>query len=120
MLTPGESSILALVAVLAIMWLINARFTTPNKIKTVVNVVLALIVVGVGLWMINTYIPMAGSIRGILNIVVVVATCVFVLQAVGLWDDVVRLGVRFKTWAASKSEPPKTHEESRPTVVSAK
>jgi hypothetical protein len=49
------------------------------------NVVIALIVVGVGLWLINRYIPMASSIKTILNVVVVVAVCVWVLQAVGLW-----------------------------------
>ena len=60
-------------------------------VRTVVNLVLGLIVVGVALLLINSYIPMAGSIKAILNIVVVVATCVGVLQAVGLWSEVVRL-----------------------------
>jgi hypothetical protein len=46
-----------------------------------------LILVGVGLWMINRFIPMASSIKTILNVVVVVAVCVWVLQAVGLWGD---------------------------------
>ena len=53
-----------------------------------VNLVIALIVVGVALWLINRYIPMASSIKTILNVVVVVAVCVWVLQAVGLWGDV--------------------------------
>jgi predicted membrane protein len=52
------------------------------------NVVLALIVVGVALWLINRYIPMASSIKTILNVVVVVAVCVWVLQAVGLWGQI--------------------------------
>lgn len=52
------------------------------------NVVLFLIVVGVALYLINRYIPMASSIKTILNIVVVIAVCVWVLQAVGLWSDV--------------------------------
>ncbi len=52
------------------------------------NVVVALIVVGVGLWLINRFIPMASSIKTILNVVVVVAVCVWVLQAVGLWGQV--------------------------------
>jgi hypothetical protein len=43
------------------------------------------------LWLINNYVPMAASIRAILNIVVVGATCVFVLQRLGLWGDVVAL-----------------------------
>ncbi len=54
-----------------------------------VNVVLTLIVAGIILWLINTYVPMAGSIKTILNIVVVVAVCVWVLQAFGLWQSVV-------------------------------
>ena len=123
MLTPLESSIIAIIVVLAILWLINSQFSTPSKIKSVVNVVLALIVVGVVLWMINTYIPMAGSIRGILNIVVVVATCVFVLQALGLWGDVVRLWARFKVWASSRRANevgPEQHEEPTGTIVHAK
>ncbi len=53
-----------------------------------INIVLVLILVGVGLWMINRFIPMAASIKTILNIVVVIAVCVWVLQAVGLWGDV--------------------------------
>ena len=53
-----------------------------------INLVLVLIVIGVGLWMINRFIPMASSIKTILNVVVVVAVCVWVLQAVGLWGDV--------------------------------
>jgi hypothetical protein len=52
------------------------------------NVVVVLIVVGVALYLINTYIPMASSIKTILNIVVVVAVCVWLLQALGLWASV--------------------------------
>jgi predicted membrane protein len=53
-----------------------------------INLVLVLIVVGMALYMINRYIPMASSIKTILNVVVVVAVCVWVLQAVGLWSSV--------------------------------
>jgi hypothetical protein len=52
------------------------------------NVVVVLIVVGVALYLINRYIPMASSIKTILNIVVVVAVCVWLLQALGLWASV--------------------------------
>lgn len=52
------------------------------------NIVLALIVVGVALWLINRFIPMASSIKTILNVVVVVAVCVWVLQATGLWGNI--------------------------------
>jgi predicted membrane protein len=65
----------------------------PNlsaPIRRVTIVVMALIAIGAFLWLINTYVPMAQSIKDILNIVVVIATCVFVLQAVGLWASVVR------------------------------
>ena len=47
-----------------------------------INIVIALIVVGVALYLINRYIPMASSIKTILN--VVVAVCVWLLQAVGV------------------------------------
>lgn len=60
-------------------------------IALILNVVLTLIVVGIALELINTYVPMAASIKAILNIVVVVATCIYVLQAVGLWDKIVRM-----------------------------
>ena len=53
-----------------------------------INLVIVLIVVGVALWMINRFIPMASSIKTILNVVVVVAVCVWVLKAVGLWGEI--------------------------------
>jgi predicted membrane protein len=80
---------LALLAVGIIGTLVNRYITVPGNARTVVNIVLALIVVGMGLWLINTYVPMAGSIKAILNIVVVLATCVGVLQRVGLWGRVI-------------------------------
>jgi predicted membrane protein len=52
------------------------------------NIFVALIVVGVALWLVNRFIPMASSIKTILNVVVVVAVCVWVLQATGLWGQV--------------------------------
>ena len=51
-----------------------------------INLVITLIIVGFALWLINRFIPMASSIKSILNIVVVVAVCVWILQAVGLWN----------------------------------
>ena len=53
-----------------------------------INIVVALVVVGVALWLVNNFIPMASSIKTILNVVVVVAVCVWVLQAFGLWGRV--------------------------------
>jgi predicted membrane protein len=81
--------IVALVVLAAVAWLIKAQLPPERGVRTMVNVVLALIVMGIALFLINSYIPMAGSIKAILNIVVVVATCVGVLQAVGLWSQVV-------------------------------
>jgi len=83
--------LVALVVVVIIAWLVNTFFQVPSNLKTVVNIVLGLIVVGMGLWLINTYVPMAGSIKAILNLVVVLATCVGVLQALGLWSRAARL-----------------------------
>jgi hypothetical protein len=53
-----------------------------------VNLVVVLIIVGVALYLINRYIPMASAIKSILNVVVVVAVCVWLLQATGLWGNV--------------------------------
>lgn len=83
--------VLSLIVVALVSWLINYRIPLAATTKAIVNVVLALILVGMFLWLINTYIPMAGVIKAILNIVVVVATCVRVLQALGLWGQTVRL-----------------------------
>jgi hypothetical protein len=52
------------------------------------NLVVILVIVGVGLYLINRYIPMASSIKSILNVVVVIAVCVWLLQATGLWGSV--------------------------------
>ena len=83
--------IVALIVVGIVALAINRYVTVPRNIRTLLNIVLALIVVGMGLWLINTYVPMAGSIKAILNIVVVLASCVGVLQALGLWTSVVSL-----------------------------
>jgi predicted membrane protein len=58
------------------------------------SLVIALIVVGVLLYLINTYIPMASSIKTILNVVVVVAVCVWVLQATGVWGGLSSYRIR--------------------------
>ena len=58
-----------------------------------VYIILVLLVVGVVLWLINNYVPMAGSIKAILNLIVVVVVCIWVLQAFGLWNDVLHYRV---------------------------
>jgi len=72
-------------------WLANTRAAFPQEIRKVVNIVAVLIWIGILLWLINMFVPMAPVIKAILNIVVVVATCVFILKAVGLWGNVVEL-----------------------------
>ena len=103
MLTLPAVAVLSLFLVGMILWLINGFIPIPaGRIKTLLNVVLGLIVVGIGLWLINAYVPMAGVIKGILNIVVVIATCVGVLQAFGLWEPVAADSARL---AAARSSP---------------
>jgi hypothetical protein len=58
-----------------------------------INLVIVLIIVGVGLYLINRYIPMASAIKSILNVVVVVAVCVWLLQATGMWGSVTNFKV---------------------------
>jgi predicted membrane protein len=58
-----------------------------------IYIVLVLMIAGIALWLVNTYVPMAGSIKAILNVVVVVAVCVWVLQAFGLWTTVLNYRV---------------------------
>ncbi len=53
-----------------------------------INLVVVLVIVGVALWLVNRFIPMASSIKTILNVVVVIAVCIWLLQAVGLWGNV--------------------------------
>ncbi len=81
---------LALVVVAVIAMLIKTYVRIPNYVM-IANLVLGLLLVGIVLWVINTYVPMAGSIKAILNIVVVAATCVWILQVVGLWSELVRI-----------------------------
>lgn len=103
------AAILSIVVVGALLWLINGFIPIAGKIKTVVNIVLALIIVGIGLWLVNTYVPMAGSIKAILNIVVVIATCVGILQALGLWEPLVTMVNNFRSSHKSRRI---VHQES--------
>lgn len=64
-----------------------------ERAMPLIYIVITLMVAGIILWLINTYVPMAGSIKTILNLVVVVAVCVWVLQALGLWQSVLNYRV---------------------------
>jgi predicted membrane protein len=91
--------------------LLNGYIPVPEKTKTVLNIVLALIVVGIALWAINTYVPMAGSIKAILNFVVVIATCVIVLQSLGLWNGTVALWNKLMHRGAQAMEHHEAHAQ---------
>jgi predicted membrane protein len=65
-----------------------ALFVARRNGMPLVYIVLVLMLVGMGLWLINRYVPMAGSIKTILNAVVIIAVCVWVLKAAGLWTQV--------------------------------
>lgn len=89
---PLEYFVIALIVVGVLAWLIHTSFIPmAESVKVILNVALVLIVVGMALWLVNTYVPMAESIKTLLNIVVVIASCVGVLRAVGLWSGVVRM-----------------------------
>jgi undecaprenyl pyrophosphate phosphatase UppP len=88
---PILQPVLALLVVVIAARLIDYYYPMPGRVRPIIHLVLALIVVGMALWLINVYVPMAASIKAILNIVVVVATCVGVLQVLGLWPQVVRM-----------------------------
>jgi hypothetical protein len=87
--------LLAVILAVAVAWVARTYIPIPPYFKGILDVVLGLVVVGVLLWLVNAYIPMAGSIKGLLNIVVVIACCVWVLQAFGLWGELVRLWNNF-------------------------
>lgn len=59
-----------------------------------ITIVITLVVVGVGLWAINTYIPMARPVKTILNVVVVLILCLWLLQTLGLMDNIKSIRVR--------------------------
>jgi hypothetical protein len=82
--------LVALVLVLVIGWLTRSYIPITPGFRSIVDVVLGLIVVGMLLWLVDSYVPMAGSIKGLLNIVVVIACCIWVLKAFGVWDQLVR------------------------------
>jgi len=82
---------IALVIIAVIAAIVKTYVRIPANLAPVVDVVLGLLFAGIVLWVINTYVPMADTIKAILNIVVVVAACIWVLQTVGLWGEVVRI-----------------------------
>ncbi len=58
------------------------------------NIVITLVVIGAGLWALNTFVPIAAPIKKILNIVVVTIVCLWLLQTLGIIDQV--KGIRLR------------------------
>jgi hypothetical protein len=59
---------------------------------SIIGPIVTLIIVGVLLYLVNSVIPMAPQIKTILNVVVVLAVCLWLLQAFGLLDGGPRVG----------------------------
>lgn len=51
---------------------------------TLVSLIVFLVVVGVVLWAINNLIPMDAKIRQLINVIVVLAVCLWLLEAFGI------------------------------------
>lgn len=51
---------------------------------SLISLLIMLVIVGVVLYLINTLIPMDPKIKTIINVVVVIAVCLWLLQAFGL------------------------------------
>jgi predicted membrane protein len=64
--------------------IVSPRCLQLSSGMPLLNVVLALIAVGAVLWLINTFIPMQGTIKAILNIVVVIAVVLWLLYGFGI------------------------------------
>ena len=106
-LMPFFQAVLALIVLVVLGWMTDRYVPADGKTRTILGVVFILIVVGIGLWLVNTYIPMANSIKAILNILVVVATCVYVLRATGVWIFIERTWNRLmERRAESRSNEP--------------
>jgi uncharacterized Tic20 family protein len=48
------------------------------------TILIYLVIIGVALYLVNSMVPMDGRIKMIINIVVVLATCIWLLEAFGL------------------------------------
>ena len=49
------------------------------------SIIITLVIIGVLLYLVNTVIPMAPPIKTIINVVVVLAVCVWLLGAFGIY-----------------------------------
>lgn len=58
---------------------------------SIIGIVVALVIVGAVLYLLNTVLPLDPKIRTIINVIVVLAVCVWLLQALGLLTGHVRV-----------------------------
>lgn len=49
-----------------------------------ITILIYLVIIGVALYLVNSMVPMDARIKTIINVVVVLATCIWLLQAFGL------------------------------------
>lgn len=53
-----------------------------------ISIVITLAVIGVLLYLLNTLVPMDGKIKTVINVVVIIAVCLWLLSAFGLYTGV--------------------------------
>jgi hypothetical protein len=51
---------------------------------TLIGLIVVLVIIGVLLYLLNTVIPMDGKIKTIINVIVIIAVCLWLLEAFGL------------------------------------
>lgn len=107
-LMPLFQAVVALIILVVLAWMMDRFAPAEGETRTILGLVFTLIVVGIALWLINTYIPMANSIKAILNVLVVVATCIYVLKATGVWTFIERTWNRLME---RRAESPLSDEE---------
>jgi len=61
---------------------------------SLISLLVFLVVVGVALWLVNTLIPMDAKIKTIINVIVILAVCLWLLEAFGLLQGGPTLRVR--------------------------
>ena len=52
----------------------------------VINIIIILALIGIGMWVINRYLPIEEPWKKVLNIVAVIATVLWLLKVLGIYD----------------------------------
>ena len=59
----------------------------------IIQLIVILVVIGVIMWLFNQYVPLQEPFKKIINIVVVVLTCLWLLNVVGLFSGLSNLRI---------------------------